>query len=196
MRVDAALFAPPTVGDQAFVNEFNTLVNARRVAFAPTRNRYTQLLSSGDPVAQVLCPTMPTCFYNDQRVVSQKPPPATPATYINYEAVDGNIFFSARDMPTATYTGVPPDAIRKNYKENDRLAGIGIVWMHICSYSCYTSTAVDAPLNRCFGDKNAKAAYGGSIPEDVRLYGLCSVPPPVLPDNELYGVDQVYYPGP
>lgn len=174
VRVDAALFAPPTVGDQAFANEFNALVNARRVAFAPTRNRYwPHWLSTGDPVAQSLCPTMPTCFYDDPHVVSQKPPPARPATYINYASVDGNIFFSARNMPTAMYTGVPPDAIRENYRENDRLVGGNLDWAHECSYTCYTSTAVDAPLNSCFGAKNAKASYGGAIPEHVRRFGLC-----------------------
>lgn len=33
VRVDAALFAPPSVGNPAFVDAFNRLVNARRIAF-------------------------------------------------------------------------------------------------------------------------------------------------------------------
>lgn len=187
--VDAALFAPPSVGDSAFVEAFNRLVNARRIAFRPTKGN---LLSGGDPVAQVLCPSHPQCWFRDPALVSTKAGRYSLDDYVNYRAVAANVLFGYRDMPTAAYPGVPADTIRDTYRKNDMTADI--VWTHICSYSCYFSTQVNVTLNRCYGKDDAKK-YSAAIPAQVQQYGLCVAPPRTLPESEIYGFDSVWYGG-
>lgn len=59
--MDAALFAPPSVYSAAFVDRFNRLINARRITFRTSKVYPTPLLSKGEPVGQVLCPSHPQC---------------------------------------------------------------------------------------------------------------------------------------
>lgn len=193
--VDAALFAPPSVGDEAFVEAFNRLVNARRIAFRPTASKqWPYLLSSGDPVAQVLCPSHPQCWYRDPALVSTKGGPDSLDDYVTYRAVAANVLFGSPDMPAATYPGVPADTIQKTFADADENDVRGIIWTHICAYSCYFSTAVNAPLNRCYGKANVET-FGAAIPAQVQQYGLCVAPPRTLADGNLYGYDNVWYGG-
>lgn len=184
-RPPAASATPP-----AFVDRFNRLVNARRIAFRASKVLPTPFLSNGDPVGQVLCPSHPQCWFKDPALVSTKESPTSLDNYVSYRAVAANVLFGFADMPEATYAGVPANTIRKTYEAKD--IAFNIVWNHICAYACYFSTDVDAPLNRCYGKSNVEE-YGAAIPLEVQQFGLCAEPPPVLPGGEIYGVDNVWY---
>lgn len=113
VRVDAALFAPPSVGNPAFVDAFNRLVNARRIAFRASKIPNTVFLSNGDPVGQVLCPSHPQCWFDDPNLVSTKESEYSLDDYVSYRAVAANVLFGFADMPEATYPGVPADTIQE-----------------------------------------------------------------------------------
>lgn len=186
--VDAALFAPPSVGSNAFADAFNRRVNARRIAFSPTLLLPSRFLSSGDPVAQVLCPSHPQCYFSDPSLVSTMAKDSLEFT-VNYRAVAGSVFFGYNDMPDAAYPGVPADTIRRTYKNKDINAKI--TFTHVCAYNCYFSRNVNATLNRCYSQVDADK-YSG-IPTLVKQYGLCVEPPTKLEGNLIFGVDSVWY---
>lgn len=182
--VDAALFAPPTAGDPSFAQAYNTRVNGRRVAYTSSDFDPRKLVlapSLGDAVPQVLCPDMYLCTYKPYTELLEKiglnlsVPVRTSfeswTRRARYQAVDGNVLFNSFDLPDNPYDRFAPDLIRLTWQANDNI--FGEVNNHICSYGCYFSTAVNAPLNKCFTKENAKLDKLNVIPDDVKAYGLC-----------------------
>ena len=129
----------------------------------------------GDIVPQTLCPNMYVCdFSNEESILGV--PVSTQASIleetIKYEAVAGNVLFDWRHLPDppASY-GLSKDAIRDTWKKRDNYTYE--VNSHICSYSCFLSTAVlsnPTDLSRCFVKKDP---YKSALPLNVQQFGLC-----------------------
>lgn len=182
--VDAAMFAPPTAGNAVFAQNFNQMVNGRRleyVAYAPqgwhlaTSLELKDIYPLGDAVPQIMCPTQYVCdfpianfeqYFDAKQVV----PVRTRGSFdfdlaISYTAVGGNVLFDYRHLPDPpTEYGLPDNIIRNTWKVLD-----GLTYelnAHICSYGCFLSSAVNAPLNKCFikeNDKNSDQNIVGEL---------------------------------
>lgn len=187
--VDAAMFAPPAVGNGDFAEAFNTKVNGRRVAYVAYEpgTKYLELLSksTGDIVPQTPCPDQPVCYFgptdSENPVPVSTKDPSSLDDYITYQAVDGNVLFDHRYFPDspASYD-LPSGIIRDEWAKVDKLSG-GLL-AHKCSYACFLSSAVDAELNQCFIEKALGKVDGMSfdeinskLPENVQKFGLCTI---------------------
>jgi hypothetical protein len=194
--VDAALFAPPTAGDGAFADAFNQRVNGRRVAYVagpPTDDPIVPLkdipnifTNMGDIIAQSLLPNTPVCSYDNTNSTDPDVPVVTKTgarDFLDYEAVAGNVLFDWRAFPDAPASyRLPSNTIREAWRKTNN-AGNGTN-AHICSYSCFLSSAVNVELNRCFidpvdADKDLSIVLGVTLdqiksilPQNVRDYGL------------------------
>lgn len=175
--VDAALFAPPAVGDSSFAYWFNRRVNARRVAYVgwdkdqdPTESPF---FSFGDVVPQALCPATPLC--------AEGPVPTKddtkPLEWAQYEAVGGSVAFDWRAFPDAPY-GLNADAIRERWRVNGEFGPLADgEHAHICSYSCFLSTTVDTELTKCLFYLDTllpNLSSNPNIPQIVKDSGLCT----------------------
>ena len=179
VRVDAAMFAPPAAGDLRFATKFNKLVNGRRLAYVSDEPELILDLETlptlrvGDVVPQAPCPVQKTCAFTDIvnglpvntfNVLDGTPP------ILNYQAVNGNILFDYRDLPS------PPAEWNLGYDfyqvwiDNDTLAGGG--YSHICTYACFLSSAVNVDITGCMIPDHLAIA-GNNIPPNVQAYGVC-----------------------
>jgi hypothetical protein len=195
VQVDAALFAPPTVGNAYFASEFNRRVNGRRIAFVGYRQGPDSRgdPSWGDQVPQMPCPSQYLCNFDDARfkLVSTRIPKDNVKTAASYKEVNGSVLFDWRDMPNPPPSyGLSPDIIKKTFREKDGAATTKA--SHVCSYSCYFSDAVNVNFTRCLFKQNVPL-INPKIPQEVQEYGFCNEPPPTTVQGELYPVDQVVY---
>ncbi|WIA35276.1 hypothetical protein OEZ86_003735 [Tetradesmus obliquus] len=129
VAVGALLFAPPNVGSDAFVADFNKRVNARRIAF------------QWDIIPQVPCaPRMMAC----QGSIFTTALPGISSW--NYAPVGGDITLTAAGMP------VQPQAWQKLETINGCRILPWAIATHVCSYPCFysKSAAAGAPeYGRC-----------------------------------------------
>lgn len=187
-RVDAAMFAPPAVGDHEFAEAFNTKVNGRRVAYVAYRPSTDPddivFTSMGDPVPQIPCPNQPVCYFPADPVPVSTKRLVDLHYKINYQAVDGNVLFDYRHLPDApvSYTGLKSSIIRDTW---EALKGsLNAPNAHKCSYACYFSSAVDVELTQCFikptisniaarPDGLSLTQIKNLLPQTVQQYGMC-----------------------
>jgi hypothetical protein len=186
--VDAAMFAPPTAGDSDFAEAFNKKVNGRRVAYVAYKPNTSILKPLGDLVPQTMCPNQYVCNFlvkNESNVVPVRTKLKLDIKTVSvpYQAVGGNVLFDYRYLPTPPgHYGLPEHIIQDTWRLFD-----GIAYelnAHICSYSCFLSTAVNAELTKCFikaTEKNRNVVVDfmtigqvqDSLPANVQNFGLC-----------------------
>lgn len=188
--VDAAMFAPPTAGDAAFADAFNRKVNGRRVAYVadgkfPSVPNF--VINMGDVVAQSLLPDTPVCGLYKTNSTDPAVPVVTKTDardYLDYEAVAGNVLFDWRAFPSSPFSyGLPLNTIQEAWRKTNNVNNGTNA--HICSYSCFLSSAVNVDLTKCFinpskDDKNLVVVNGltleqikNRLPQNVQDYGLC-----------------------
>lgn len=143
-QVDALLFAPPNVGDRAFVNSFGRKVNARRILFL------------NDVVPQVPCsPTMIACS------TTLVPTPNLFSSSYSYAPVSGTLQLNGSDMPQQAEAWSLLNVLHACQAERFILAS------HICSYNCFFSQYVKENSNMCL----LWAAAGEEAPPTYQASG-------------------------
>lgn len=197
-QVDAAMFAPPTAGNQEFANAFNQWVNGRRVAytsdtpgqdFDPWLPVTGGIISThvGDIIGQVLCPDTFLCKYNLANFKENYFPISTTdddkesnSKVVHYIAVGGNVQFDYSDLPISPYTPNNPTWYRQAWGAHDTLNDGGAA--HICSYPCFLSSTLNVQYNKCILKKKVTEQIlaghiteqeWNAIPPNVTAYGLC-----------------------
>ncbi|KAL4431070.1 hypothetical protein ABPG75_006326 [Micractinium tetrahymenae] len=156
--VSALLVAPPSVGPPDFVAQFNTLVNARRLAF------------DYDIVPQAFCsPSMPACSSGQQpgvlggllkRAGVQVIPTNEPGNVSSwsYATVGGSLPFGPAALPQDAASWPALQDIQLCWAINFLYA------THICSYACFTSQfapAAAANYNLCWLSARPEGAPAG-----------------------------------
>jgi pimeloyl-ACP methyl ester carboxylesterase len=128
--VDAALFAPPRVGDVTFVDSFDAVVNARNIVF-----QY-------DLLPQLPCsPAMPAC--TDVLMPTNIPPPTINGTAWPYSTAKGIVQVVASQMPVQPQAWSNVDTLDVQFMENFLFA------THVCSYLCNFAQFTGDPRNNC-----------------------------------------------
>ena len=126
--VGALLFAPPNVGNSAFVRAFNSQVNARSLRF------------QNDVVPQLPCvPTMVACSAGVLMPTNQ---PGNVSLW-KYSSVGGALPIKGSDMPVQASAWSAFTTISLCYPQAFLSA------THSCSYECFTSKFVTGSNSRC-----------------------------------------------
>ena len=137
IAIDVITFGSPSVSDLTYAIQYDKKVNHRHITYGGQQdNENTGHQYVGDIIAQIPCGKVKSCSTLPGQNEETIPP------YFEYHPLGGVVQFTYRDLPNSDTWA----------KKNDwnNLLQYAPQADHICSYICWTASAVGDAENRCY----------------------------------------------